>query len=224
MPGGRFLEFYYWDTYWIIRGLLQSEMYNTVRGMLRNFFSIIDRYGFIPNGGRIYYLTRTHPPMLTSMVKSYIDFTNDTDFIAEALPRLQAEYDYFQQNRVQKVNGFELYTYGASVAAKPRPESYFEDYDMAQRSFQTEKEKTKFYTNIVAAAESGMDFSSRWFINNGTNEGKLFQVETLSIVPVDLNAMLYSNAKIIAEFNNKLGNTNVAEQYLYKAQKLFDVS
>lgn len=26
VPGGRFLEFYYWDSYWIIRGLLLSEM------------------------------------------------------------------------------------------------------------------------------------------------------------------------------------------------------
>lgn len=51
VPGGRFLEFYYWDSYWIVRGLLHSEMYATVKGMLRNFFSVIDRYGFIPNGG-----------------------------------------------------------------------------------------------------------------------------------------------------------------------------
>lgn len=64
-PGGRFLEFYYWDSYWIILGLLHSEMQNTAKGMLLNFFSVIDRYGFIPNGGRIYYLTRSHPPMLS---------------------------------------------------------------------------------------------------------------------------------------------------------------
>ena len=52
MPGGRFREIYYWDTYWIVRGLLLSEMYETVKGILVNFVSQIGTFGFIPNGTR----------------------------------------------------------------------------------------------------------------------------------------------------------------------------
>lgn len=78
VPGGRFREFYYWDSYWIVKGLLLSEMKKTTRGMLENFLSIVQRYGFIPNGGRIYYSMRSQPPLLCAMVKAYVDATNDT--------------------------------------------------------------------------------------------------------------------------------------------------
>ena len=33
VPGGRFREMYYWDSYWTILGLLVSEMHDTVKGI-----------------------------------------------------------------------------------------------------------------------------------------------------------------------------------------------
>lgn len=223
MPGGRFLEFYYWDSYWIVSGLMHSEMYDTVKGMLRNFFSVIDQYGFIPNGGRIYYLIRSQPPMLASMVKAYVDVTNDNEFMAEALPRIEREYEFFETNRMVEVNGHALAAFGAHVLNGPRPESYYEDYQMAIH-MKTENEKLQFYSDINAGAESGMDFSSRWFIKNGTNEGQLIDIKARSIVPVDLNAIIYFNAKTLAEFHTKLGNSKIALIYENKAQKMYDVS
>ena len=56
VPGGRFRENYYWDSYWIVKGLLVSGMTETVRGMIRNFAHMVETYGFVPNGSRIYYL------------------------------------------------------------------------------------------------------------------------------------------------------------------------
>lgn len=58
VPGGRFRELYYWDSFWTIRGLLQSGMHQTARGMIENMGHLIDLYGFIPNGNRVYYLNR----------------------------------------------------------------------------------------------------------------------------------------------------------------------
>jgi len=66
VAGGRFREFYYWDSYWILEGLLFSGMYETAKGMLLNFFHIVETHGFIPNGGRIYYLNRSQPPFFDS--------------------------------------------------------------------------------------------------------------------------------------------------------------
>lgn len=224
VPGGRFLEFYYWDSYWIVSGLLHSEMYDTVKGMLRNFFSVIDRYGFVPNGGRIYYLIRSQPPMLASMVKAYVDLTNDDEFMAEALPRLEREYEFFETNRMIEVNGHALATFGSHADMNgPRPESYYEDFKTASH-LKTEKEKWEFYTDMNAGAESGMDFTSRWFIKNKTNEGQLIDIKARSIVAVDLNAIIYFNAKTIAEFHTKLGNSKIAIIYEGKAQKMYDVS
>ena len=56
IPGGRFKETYYWDTYWIIRGLLKSKMEATAKGIIENFLHLIDCYGYVPNGTRTYYL------------------------------------------------------------------------------------------------------------------------------------------------------------------------
>nr|CAI5865772.1 unnamed protein product [Callosobruchus analis] len=77
IPGGRFKEIYYWDSYWIIQGLLISEMTETAKGMLENFIAIVDKYGFVPNGCRVYYLNRSQPPLLSLMVGLYIEATRD---------------------------------------------------------------------------------------------------------------------------------------------------
>ncbi|VDK54978.1 unnamed protein product, partial [Gongylonema pulchrum] len=62
VPGGRFIEFYYWDAYWIIKGLLISGLEQNVWMMIDNFAQCVKRFGFVPNGGRVYYLRRSQPP------------------------------------------------------------------------------------------------------------------------------------------------------------------
>lgn len=68
-----------------------------------------------------------------------------------------------------------------------------------------------------------MDFTSRWFIKNGTNEGDLVDIKARSIVPVDLNSIIYFNAKTLAEFHTKLGNSKIAAKYEYSAEKIYEV-
>lgn len=55
VPGGRFREFYYWDTFWVVEGLLISDMVESALNMHTNFRSFIENYGYVPNGARIYY-------------------------------------------------------------------------------------------------------------------------------------------------------------------------
>ena len=71
VPGGRFREVYYWDSYWTILGLLVSGMEETVKGMLENFADLINKYGLIPNGNRVYYTKRSQPPLYIAMVEEY---------------------------------------------------------------------------------------------------------------------------------------------------------
>jgi len=68
VPGGRFNEMYGWDSYFIIRGLLRSGKIDLARGMVENFFFEIEHYGAVLNANRTYYLTRSQPPFLSSMV------------------------------------------------------------------------------------------------------------------------------------------------------------
>ncbi len=68
VPGGRFNEMYGWDSYFIIVGLLEDGERNYSRGIIENFFYEIENYGAILNANRAYYLTRSQPPFLTSMI------------------------------------------------------------------------------------------------------------------------------------------------------------
>ncbi|CAG9855039.1 unnamed protein product [Phyllotreta striolata] len=221
VPGGRFREFYYWDSYWILQGLLLSEMHDTVRGMLENFLYILDEYGHIPNGGRVYYLARSQPPLLTAMVKMYFDYTNDIDFIKNNIQTLEKEFDFWMNNHTKTVRvnnmNYTLALYG-DKSSGPRPESYSEDVNTAS-AFQDNNEKQEFYSELKAGAESGWDFSSRWFVSNATNKGNLADVKTRSIVPVDLNAIIYWNAQLLSEFHELLGNQEKAAIYSAKADE-----
>ncbi|KAJ9595234.1 hypothetical protein L9F63_013471 [Diploptera punctata] len=168
VPGGRFREFYYWDSYWIIKGLLYSEMYDTVKGMLINYLELVNKYGLVPNGGRIYYAGRSQPPLLIPMIYYYFKATGDTKFISQYLYLLEEEYAFWITNRTVKlkVDGvtYTLVRFNDETRG-PRPESYREDHNAAHL-MATEVEKEEYYAEMKAAAESGRDFSSRWFIFN----------------------------------------------------------
>ncbi|MEJ7912334.1 MAG: trehalase family glycosidase, partial [Chitinophagaceae bacterium] len=67
VPGGRFREIYYWDSYFTMQGLAVSNRYDLIEDMLDNFKYLIDTYGHIPNGNRNYYLSRSQPPYFALM-------------------------------------------------------------------------------------------------------------------------------------------------------------
>lgn len=99
IPGGRFREFYYWDSYWIIVGLLHSGMFRTAKGMIENFLWLVDKYGFIPNGGRVYYLNRSQPPLLLMMIKEYFEVTKDRVWVKKNLPLMEKELQFWLDNK-----------------------------------------------------------------------------------------------------------------------------
>jgi alpha,alpha-trehalase len=68
VPGGRFNEMYGWDSYFIIRGLLRAGRVDLARGMVDNFLFEIEHYGAMLNANRTYYLTRSQPPFVSSML------------------------------------------------------------------------------------------------------------------------------------------------------------
>lgn len=69
VPGGRFNEMYGWDSYFIVLGLVADRRTDLARDVIENFFFEIENYGSILNANRTYYLTRSQPPFLTSMIR-----------------------------------------------------------------------------------------------------------------------------------------------------------
>lgn len=58
VPGDRFRELYYWDSFWVIKGLLVSGMTDTATSEVTNLLSLQETYGHVPNGARVYYINR----------------------------------------------------------------------------------------------------------------------------------------------------------------------
>ncbi|XP_973891.2 trehalase [Tribolium castaneum] len=219
VPGGRFNEFYYWDTYWIIKGLLMCEMKDTVKGILENFYQIVKKYGFVPNGARVYYLNRSQPPLLALMTAAYFKESNDSQWLGEQIPVLETELNFWLQNRSIEVNlgenSYTLFHY-ASESGSPRPESYYEDVQSANK-IENEAQKVQLWADLKSAAESGWDFSSRWMSDPN---GDLTDAQTRNIIPVDLNSFLCQAFSIMSSFHQTLGNDQEATLWATKTQTL----
>lgn len=199
VPGGRFQETYYWDSYFTMLGLIISKKNDLVIGMIKNFAFLIDQFGFIPNGNRTYFLSRSQPPFFSLM----LDLLKDIDSTykpIDFLSQLEKEYDFWMKSRsVEMPDGEILNRYDDSDPT-PRPESYIEDLELAETSNQSPQE---LYRNIRAACESGWDFSSRWL----ENDHDLASINTTNIIPVDLNCLLYFLEINLANIHPTEGNS-----------------
>lgn len=207
VPGGRFKELYYWDTYWIVRGLLISNMPDTARGVIENLLHLVETYGYIPNGSRMYYLGRSQPPLLAAMVANYFYFTQDLKWLKRNVGIVEKELRYWLDTKKQHVTlkgqTYTLLRYYADRNGRgPRPESYREDYNNAASLPHSARED--FYHEMKSAAESGWDFSSRWFVTACNTTGKLTDVRTTRIIPVDLNAIFAGALQLTSELYSQL--------------------
>jgi alpha,alpha-trehalase len=202
VPGGRFREIYYWDSYFTMLGLQQSGEHQLIQQMVDNFTYLIYSVGHIPNGNRSYYTTRSQPPFYALMLTLLSEIKGESVWCTYG-PALKKEYEYWMDGAsalseaqpahrhvVRMPDGCVLNRYWDDCP-DPRPESYIEDVALARFSSQDPK---VLYRHIRAAAESGWDFSSRWFADGQTME----TIHTTDIIPVDLNALLYNMEQILA--------------------------
>lgn len=139
VPGGRFGEVYYWDSYFTMLGLEVSPNSRYMIGnMVDNFAYLLDTIGFIPNGNRTYYLTRSQPPFFSMMVDLWTKADSQAS-LAQYLPALENEYTFWMKGEegvsasqassqhVVRLEGGEILNRYWSGTTKPRPESYKED-------------------------------------------------------------------------------------------------
>jgi alpha,alpha-trehalase len=215
IPGGRFREIYYWDSYFTMHGLLADGELDAVVNMIDNFSYLIDNIGFIPNGNRLYYITRSQPPFFAAMVDLVCRFKNDYKWGLNYLPVLEKEYRFWCGNydngdisgHIVKLPGGKKLNRYFDKEGLPREESYLEDIQVAENL--SASAKKNLYKNIRAACESGWDFSSRWF----TDEKSLTNCVTIDILPIDLNCLLYFAENLISKLNMLSGDMNKNQMF-----------
>ncbi|GAB3809890.1 alpha,alpha-trehalase TreF [Spirosoma humi] len=199
IPGGRFREIFYWDTYFTMLGLKEAGRVDLIRDMLGNFAFLIDRFGFIPNGNRTYFLSRSQPPYFALMVGLLAE-VEGPEVWTTYRPQLLKEHAFWMQDQEALTDETILHSRVAKVAGKyvlnrywdessqPRPESYREEVELAHSAEPLGVVPAELYNHIRAACESGWDFSSRWFRDQKT----MVSIHAAEIVSVDLNCLLYS--------------------------------
>jgi alpha,alpha-trehalase len=220
VPGGRFREIYYWDSYFTILGLLASGRIETAENMVKNFAYLIDTIGHIPNGNRLYYITRSQPPFFAAMVDLIAKYKNDYKWAEQFINEIENEY-LFWMNRTGNDNKANLRTVrlkDGSIVNRyydssnlPRHESFTEDFSLVQKF--PEEERTNLFRSIRAMCESGWDFSSRWFADSVSIE----TCNSLEIAPVDLNSILYFTESFLARLFDQSGSKAKSDLYSEKA-------
>ncbi len=231
VPGGRFGEIYYWDSYFTMLGLQVSEKDSLMEGMVSNFAHLIRYQGHIPNGNRSYYLSRSQPPYFSLMVKLLAETRNNDQIIVQYLPEMLKEYYFWMgaanEDDLKKTNdlkpgeayrrvvrvsgGYNLNRY-YDDSPTPRPEAYKEDVSVAQH---TGRKAEDVYRDIRAGAESGWDFSSRWL-----RDGKsLTSIHTTDIIPVDLNCLMYELEMTLAQAYSLMEDQQHSQSFKNLAEK-----
>ncbi|WP_460924547.1 alpha,alpha-trehalase TreF [Pontibacter brevis] len=222
VPGGRFREIYYWDSFFTMLGLQTSGETQLIQNMVDNFTHLINTTGHIPNGNRTYYLSRSQPPFYALMLRVLAQQKGKETLVAYA-PALKKEYDFWMEGantltaanpahrRVVRMPDGSILNRYWDDKPDPRPESYLEDVHLAQESGRNPEE---LYRHIRAAAESGWDFSSRWF----SDANSLATIHTTDIIPVDLNALLFHTEMTLAQMAEMQGNKAEAKRYEQRAK------
>lgn len=229
IPGGRFREIYYWDTYFTMQGLLVCGRIALAEKILDNFAYLVDKVGHVPNGNRVYFISRSQPPFFSVMVHSVGNYKKDPKWQLKYLDSLEKEYKYWMDGENKKLKPGQAFAKIVAMKDKkylnryfdyeeiPREESFLEDLDAAKGL--TKNKKQKLYSNIRAACESGWDFSSRWF----GDEKSLSDCITTEILPVDLNSLLFFAEKKLSELYLLKKNPVKSDEYLVRSIKRRDM-
>lgn len=205
VPGGRFNEQFYWDSHFIMLGLAADKKWDVIEGMIKNFAYMIRKFGFIPTANRTYFTSRSQPPFFSHMIRLLASHKGKKVYV-EYLPYMLKEYSFWmkgsgklakQEHRayarlVETDQGARVNRYYDNKTT-PRPESLQED--TATASSTAEREAKRLYLHLRSAAESGWDFSSRWF----SDPEDIRTIHTADIIPVDLNVLMYQLEKTIAD-------------------------
>ncbi|WP_245626036.1 trehalase family glycosidase, partial [Haloparvum sedimenti] len=223
VPGGRFREIYYWDSYFTAEGLAAAGRNDLVVSMADDFAALVDRFGYVPNGTRTYFAGRSQFPVFHRLVELLVRERGPAA-VRPYLSRLDREHGFWTDGadrvtvddglrahrRVVALGGGNVLNRYWDDAAGSRPEAHVEDVLLAERAAEErDRDPDRLHRDVRAACESGWDFSSRWLADGAD----MASIRTTEIVPVDLNASLYGFETRMADWLDEFGRSDRATDY-----------
>ena len=194
VPGGRFDECFYWDSYFTALGLVRQGRSHLVEGIVENLVHLQKTVGLIPNGSRTYFTSRSQPPVLALLVGLLHDPVRYLDAL------LTEHALWTSADRTVLVGGVPMSRYLGGDTT-PRPESYAED--VATNG--GDNTPCQLFAHLRAGAESGWDFSSRWM----DDPNDLATIRTQDVVPIDLNCLLVLLEHTISALGDRAGRSDL---------------
>ncbi len=186
---GAFQEMYYWDTYFTNAGMIRCGNVAQARSNVDNMLYLINKYGYMPNGNRTYFLRSSQPPFLSLMVRDVYAAGADKEWLKKAEEGLEKEYAFWNTRRITET-GLNRYGYNPEAPGWEGSEQALEERLGFKAPIETAALQIEHFN---ATAESGWDFTPRW------------EFEAFHYIQVDLNSLLYAMEKNIAFFRSELG-------------------
>ncbi|MEF8816072.1 MAG: trehalase family glycosidase [Salinibacter sp.] len=232
VPGGRFNEMYGWDSYFISVGLLEAGRVELAKHMTDNHLYQVRHYGTVLNANRTYYLTRSQPPFLATMVRNVFAATRDTSWLADAVPVLTTYYEYWTTGPHRAGDtGLSRY-YG--LGDGPAPEVVMGERD-AEGQSHYDRIRAYYRTNDVTAYDESLfydaaadsltalfykaDRSMRESGFDPSNRFGPFNVGIVHHAPVGLNSFLYRYERDVAALMHALGRSDAAKTWTRRAEQ-----
>ena len=202
--GPMFKEMYYWDTYFTCLGLMTCGRAELVKNNVDNMMFLVNKYGFMPNGNRTYYLPQSQPPFLSMMVRLVYEYYKDPVWLKSAYEILEKEYfGYWMERRITPIG---LNQYGCGWGGTHWMQAQRGVYEKRTGLDTSGYPVDEIVEDFGAEAESGWDCNPR---------AALWEHDCAY---VDLNSNLYLYETNFAYFSDILGNGR-RNEWLARAEK-----
>jgi len=192
---GSFQEMYYWDTYFTNVGLILDGNVEQAKNNCEDMLYLVERFGFMLNGNRTWFLDRSQPPYLSMMIRDVFEKTKDVNWLKHCLPALEKEYAFWMSKRIAPIG---LNHYSNSDTDQNKLQAFREGIIRLKLKTDTthlsEADKIKKGSHFLSECESGWDFNPR------------FENRCGDFCPIDLNSNLYMYEKNFAFFYSQLNN------------------
>lgn len=189
-----FRAMFYWDTYFIHKGLLVRGDLTQIQNDIDNMRYLIRQYGFVPNANQTFALFNSQPPFLSMMIRDYYEKTKDKAWLADAYADLKTEYLFWQSRRTSPIG----LTYYDTMPLTPQKIVADSKQFRDRTGLLVDAPDEIAARALVSAGESGWDMNPR------------MNSKTYQFAPADLNSLMYAMEDNLCYFAAELGNNEDA--------------
>ena len=202
-----FNELYYWDTYFTNKALFAVGNIEQAKNNVSDILYLIEKFGYMPNGNRTFFLKRSQPPYAALMVDDIYCKTSDLSFLKRAFVTLKKEYEFWMTRRLAE-NGLNRY---GSEEDEESCAAFYCGIVADRIGKDGSRDPAEAGKHYFAEAESGWDFTSRF----------CGRCEDYS--PIDLNSILFLYEKLFSKYEmllNEGDGTEWAKKASFRAEKM----